>query len=126
MMKRFLLLFLSLLPVQVAFSQQLSSPDGRYIVTVDGFSYTVSYNGRSIIAKSTLGVDIDNRLFESALAVPRGTHEDWCADMVLTSEERRSEDALWEPLYGENALVRDRYNELVLHYEKGSDGQGTV
>ena len=105
---------------------ELSSPDGNYIVTIDGMTYTVAFNGKIIVEKSQLGVDIDNRLFESALAVPRGIHENWCSDLVLKGEERTAVDATWSPLYGENAQIRDYYNQLVLHYEKGSNGQGTI
>ena len=82
---------------------ELSSPDGNYIVTIDGMTYTVAFNGKIIVEKSQLGVDIDNRLFESALAVPRGIHENWCSDLVLKGEERTAVDATWSPLYGENA-----------------------
>lgn len=118
----FLLAFLPLLSL----AQQLSSPDGKYTICVDGMTYSVTYNNKVIIEKSQLGVDIDNRLFESALAVPRGVHENWCKDLQLKGEERLSVDTTWTPLYGENARIRDHYNQLVLHYEKGSNGQGTV
>ena len=118
----FLLAFLPMLSL----AQQVSSPDGKYVMTVDAMTYNVTYNNKVIVEKSQLGVDIDNRLFESALAVPRGIHENWCSDLKLTGEERSSADTIWAPLYGENAQIRDHYNELVLHYEKGSNGQGTV
>lgn len=107
-------------------AQQLSSPDGKYSVTIDGMTYRVLYNNKVIIEKSQLGVDIDNRLFESALAVPRGEYQNWCGDLELKGEERLSVDTTWTPLYGENAQIRDNYNQLTLHYEKGSNGQGTV
>lgn len=103
------------------FAQKISSPDGNYVVTFTGdMHYTVDYMGKTIIEKSKLGVDIDNRLFESALGVPRGNNVDWCSDLVLKGEERTSVDTTWTPLYGENARIRDHYNNLVLHYEKGS------
>ena len=95
-------------------------------MTVDGMTYSVTFNGKTIIEKSLLGVNIDNRLFESALGVPRGEYKDWSSDLQLKGEERSSVDTTWTPLYGENAQICDQYNQLVLHYEKGSDGQGTV
>jgi len=124
MMRKYLLLwaFLPLLSV----AQQLSSPDGKYTVTVDGMTYSVVFNGKAIVEKSQLGVDIDNRLFESALGVPRGIYENWCSDLQLKGEESCEVDTTWIPLYGENAQIRDHYNQLVLHYEKGSNDQGTV
>ena len=119
------MLFLLMLPL-LAWSTELRSPDGRYVVTVNGLTYSVQYDGKTIVGESRMGVDIDNRLFESALAVPRGEHIDWCADLEWKSEERFAVDTTWTPLYGENARVRDHYNLLVLHYEKGSNGQGVV
>ena len=118
----FLLAFMPLLSL----AQQLSSPDGKYTISIDGMTYSVVFNGKTIIEKSQLGILIDNRLFESALAVPRGENVDWCSDLLLRSEERTSVDTTWIPLYGENLRIRDQYNQLVLHYEKGSNGQGVV
>ena len=124
-MKHIFLSIFALLPLAVS-ATDLSSPDGKYTMTVDGMTYSVVFNGKTIIERSLLGVDIDNRLFESALAVPRGEYKDWSSDLQLKGEERSSVDTTWVPLYGENAQIRDNYNQLVLHYEKGSDGQGTV
>ena len=124
MMKK-LFLLASLLPLLAA-AQQLSSPDGKYAVAIDGMTYHVTYNNKVVIEKSQLGVDIDNRLFESALAVPRGEYENWSSDLELKREDRLSVDTTWIPLYGENAQIHDKYNQLTLHYEKGSNGQGTV
>ena len=108
-------------------AQTISSPDGKYLVTVDGMTYSVVYNNKVIIEPSQLGVDIDNRLFESALGVPRGVHENWCSDLVLESVDSVTRhDTVWTPLYGENARIRDHYNQLTLHYEKGSKGYGSA
>ena len=126
-MKQFLLLLTSsfcFLPSLMA--QSLSSPDGKYTMSIDGMTYRVLYNNKVIIERSQLGVDIDNRLFESALAVPRGEYQNWCSDLELKGEERLSVDTTWTPLYGENAQICDNYNQLTLHYEKGSNGQGIV
>lgn len=71
--------FFTLLPLN---AQTVSSPDGLYSVSIDGMTYSVTFNNKVIVEKSQLGVDIDNRLFESALAVPRGEHENWCGDLV--------------------------------------------
>ena len=124
-MRPFILFICSLLPLTVS-AQQISSPDGSYIVTIgEGMNYSVSYNGKKIVEKSQMGVDIDNRLFESALGVPRGEHDNWCSDLKLKGEERTAVDTTWTPLFGENAQIRDHYNQLVLHYEKGSQ-EGAV
>lgn len=124
-MKNLLCVFVSFCSITML-AQSVSSPDGKYTISIDGMTYCVTYNNKVIIEKSQLGVDIDNRLFESALGVPRGIHENWCSDLQLKGEERFSADTTWTPLYGENAQIRDHYNQLTLHYEKGSNGQGTV
>ena len=124
-MKHLLISIITFLPF-MAHAAEISSPDGKYSINIDGMTYTINFNGKTIIEKSQLGVDIDNRLFESALGVPRGEHKNWCSDLELKGEERTSVDTTWTPLYGENARIRDCYNQLVLHYEKGSNGQGTV
>lgn len=108
------------------FASQLSSPNGKYVISVDGLTYSISYDNKIFIGKSRLGVDIDNRLFESALAVPRGENMNWCSDLVLKGEESLYVDTTWTPLYGENAQIRDHFNQLILHYEKGTNGQGAM
>ena len=113
-------------PLLSLYAQTLSSPDGKYTIDIKGMTYKIQYDGREIVRQSRLGVDIDNRLFESALAVPRGEYQDWCSDLELRGEHRCSVDTVWTPLYGENDRIRDHYNQLTLHYEKGSNGQGTV
>jgi len=127
MMRKTILCILAfLLPLSMS-AHQLSSPDGKYTITIEGMTYGLTFNNKVVVEQGQLGVDIDNRLFESALAVPRGVHENWCSDLTLESvDSMESVDTTWTPLYGENRQVRDHYNQLVLHYEKGSNGQGTI
>jgi len=126
MRKTVLCILAFLLPLSMA-AHQLSSPDGKYTITIEGMTYGLTFNNKVVVDHGLLGVDIDNRLFESALAVPRGVHENWCSDLTLESvDSMESVDTTWTPLYGENRQVRDHYNQLVLHYEKGSNGQGTI
>ena len=118
-MKRILLLSLfAALCLLPAAAQRLSSPDGQYTIVIKGMTYQILFRGKTVVAESRLGVDIDNRLLESALAVPRGTHQDWCRALVLQGEERTTVDTTWTPLYGERTTIRDHYNQLVLHYGK--------
>ncbi|MBR1520003.1 MAG: glycoside hydrolase family 97 catalytic domain-containing protein [Bacteroidaceae bacterium] len=108
-------------------SYELWSPDGNYTMTIsEGMRWNLTYAGKTIVGESQMGVDIDNRLFESALGIPRGNHEDWCGDLMMTGLERTETDTTWTPLYGENAHIRDHYNQLILHYEKGSQDAAVV
>jgi len=124
-MKHRIFLFTLLSPLIAWGQTTLTSPDGHYRIAVTDMSYSVTFHGDTIIRPSLLGIDIDNRLFESALGVPRGQNDDWSADLVLRGEERSTVDTLWSPLYGERRTIRDHYNQLVLHYEKGNR-EGTL
>ena len=110
--------------------ERLTSPNGKYVFEfkkdTGKMTFSLAFEGKTIIGESRLGVDIDNRLFESALGIPRDTCRNWCSNLMLNSVERTSRDTVWTPIYGENAKVRDHYNCLTIHLEKGkaTEGQG--
>lgn len=106
-----------------AYAEKLSSPDGKYEIDINGMAYTVTFEGRTVVGNSRLGVDIDNGLIESALGIPNDKVAHWCDDMVLKDLTRSQRDTTWTPLYGENAVNRDRFNALTLHYAKGTAGE---
>jgi len=119
-----LCLVCALLPAGVQ-GVDVLSPDGNYRVTIDGLTYRISYRGETIVGDGRLGVDVDNRLHESALGVPHSNNS-WMDDLTLRDEERAVCDTTWRPLYGENGIVRDHYNQLTLHYVKGGERLGTA
>ena len=80
--------------------------------------YTVTFKGRPVILESEMGVLIENNLFESALGIENDKAEMWCENLDLLGVDKRSVDESWEPLYGERSLVRNNYNELVIHFNK--------
>jgi len=109
---------------------QVYSPDGKYRFEVyqkefSGTSkqmyYTLSYNGKTVIEESELGVLIENQLFESALGIPNDTCRIWGENLNLVNTSRNTVDEIWKPVYGERATVRDHYNELKLEFLKGED-----
>ena len=110
----------------------LYSPNKDFVITVNQkknagknqLSYEVSFKGKPIIIESLLGVSIDNKLFESALAITNDTSTDWFENLNFTGVERFSKDESWKPVYGERSLIQDHYNEMVLSFEK--DGQGST
>ena len=107
--------------------ETLSSPDGRYLFSFsmeDGrMTYAVDYDGQTVVERGDLGVEIDNGLLESALGMPRDTTDRWASGLLLTSTQRTETDQVWTPLYGENAQVRDHYNQLTLCFAKGLGGK---
>lgn len=112
--------------------QELTSPDGAYRFTFyqralgkdnARMCYTLTYKGHPVIEESELGVQIENQLFESALAVPNDTCHLWCENLKLAGTERRQADETWKSVYGERAQIRDHYNEMTLRFRKG-EGEG--
>ncbi len=125
------LLALALLAGSSVFAQQtetVASPDGKYQFTFrktpGKMTYTLTFNGKPVLNESNLGVDIDNRLFESALGIHRDTCRNWCENLTLKQADRLSKDSVWTPLYGENQLIKEQYNSLILHLEKGGATEG--
>lgn len=107
-------------------AQTVTSPDGRYVFTFaqvnNRLTYHLSFNGKDV-THGELGVDIDNHLVESAMGIPTDTNRIWTAGMRLTGTETASRDTTWTPIYGEYAHLRDHYNQLTLHFAKGSTGE---
>lgn len=107
----------------------LSSPDGKYQFVFsqkDGkLTYRLDYAGKAVVEEGELGVNIDNHLVESAMGIPVDTCRIWTKGMEVTSVERRTEDNTWMPVYGENAQIRDHYNEMTLHLLKGGKHEGS-
>jgi len=112
---------------------KLSSPDGRYIFNVyqkqlakerSQLYYTLFYDGKFVIEESELGVLIENQLFESALAIPNDTCKVWGENLTFTHKDINTVDDTWKPVYGERSLIRDHYNELTLHFQKGERKSG--
>lgn len=80
--------------------------------------YSVSFDGKPVVLESELGILIENQLFESALGIDNDQAELWCENLGLKSVEQSATDTIWEPVYGERSLVKDCYNEMVLHFAK--------
>lgn len=113
--------------------KQVVSPDGKYTFSFYQRSYgkdntrmyyTLSYKGKTVVKESELGVNIDNRLFESALAIPNDTCRVWTENLVLTKDSLAQRHSEWTPLYGENKTIPDNYNALTLSFKKGEAGDG--
>ena len=107
--------------VQVQQTSTLESPDGRYVFTFtqrgSQMLYDLSFNNKVIVEKGELGVDVDNALLESAMGIPRDLFPNWSESLVLKTQETSRHSDRWTPLYGENAKIQDRYNQLTLHFQ---------
>ena len=138
-MKKIIVVFLILFCLPIALfaevnksevvNEKLTSPDGNLVFSFcqekmsgEGkiMLYNVSYKGKTVIGTSKMGVEIDNKTFESALAVPHDSCKTWCENMNFIGTERICKDTLWHPAYGEWASIRDHYNSMTLRFMKGS------
>ena len=104
-----IVLLLTAFMAKAEVTEKVVSPDGRleFVFTQSGkMSYTVTYDDKCIIAPSRLGVAVENKLLESALAVPNDDKcyrgEGWCdnAEFVNTTSVSKGEDfenwSLWK------------------------------
>lgn len=116
--------------VAVAFASvyNVKSPNGRICLSLEhdnGLFYSITYDGKEIISRSSLGVAIENKLFESALAVPNEPKEvrgkGWCSNLQFVNALYSSVDNTWCPPYGEWNCIRDSYNELTVLLKKGEE-----
>src|SRR5690606_17227946 len=114
-------------------SWQLRSPDNAHEIYIvhreasDGkrqLYYSADYRGKEVIRESELGVLLENQLFESALGIENDPSDLWCENLAFSGEVRNEVKADWEPVYGERAVVGNRYRELVLKFTKFGDAAG--
>ena len=111
---------------------RLQSPDGKLELTFTqrevspgkrSLSYHVNYGSKPVMLESALGVQIDNHVFEHAMAhtvtsAPGSQGAGWCDNLVLKNIIRTSKDTTWKPVYGERSLIRDQYNQVAVQFTK--------
>jgi alpha-glucosidase len=81
-------------------SLSLSSPNGKIVFNCQlsekgSLSYGVNYTGQPVILTSQLGVD------------------GWQYAFTLKEVSRNQRDTTWKPVYGERAVINDKYREAV-------------
>ena len=69
--------------------------------------YQVEYLGRPILADSRLGLELDGVVLSEG--------------MVLVEQTTSQSDSTWKPVCGERAVIRDRYNQVVLGLKEAKD-----
>jgi alpha-glucosidase len=83
-------------PALAAASHSVASPDGRVRASLDGASLTATLDGRPLLLEGRLGIE--------------GLTPDWGRARIA----RRGIRSQWRPVYGERAVIAERYNELTL------------
>ncbi|MCS5490224.1 glycoside hydrolase family 97 protein [Algoriphagus limi] len=105
---RLLILFLGWFGIVSA--QEISSPNGElklaFGLDASGApTYQLSYKNQTVIQSSRLGFDLKN----DTLDLIQGFR-------VVDSEES-SHDETWQPVWGEESLICDHHQELLVHLE---------
>ena len=90
----------------------LRSPDGQLelkFAVVDGVpEYALDRAGKAVVLPSRLGYDLLD------------AKEDLDGGFTLTGTTFGSLDETWEPVWGEEASIRNNYNELLVTLEQGA------
>ncbi len=97
----------------------MTSPDGNLVMKfalTDGVpTYSLDFEGQAVILPSCLGFEL------------KGGHQ-LTHGFVFDGQQRSSFDETWEPVWGEEASIRNHYNELLVKLQQPSarDGEKPV
>ena len=101
--------------VQLTNPVSLNSPDSRLelkFAVVDGVPmYSLDRDGKAVVLPSRLGFDLLDR-------------RDLDADFTLKGTSFNTFDETWEPVWGEEASIRNHYNELLVNLEQSAEREG--
>jgi len=107
-MNRLILLVLILLPSLLWAQKEykLSSPDSRMNLNVSvgtSVSYSLSFDGETIISPSSVNLTVDNKSL--------------CSSPKVTGSKKRSFDEVLHPVYGKFKSLQNKFNELTVDFE---------
>ena len=111
-------------------AQSLRSPDGnlelRFAIAEGGVpTYSLSYRNREVVRPSALGFefvedayatfgDFNSKREKNVFPMNRG--------FVSLGSEQSSFDETWAPVWGENAEIRNHYNEMLVRLRRDDRG----
>lgn len=107
-MKQFLFTaFVWLAFFSLAKSQQLKSPNGKFVMEFtllnDGTpSYSLNYKSKAVVKPSKLGLELKN------------DKKSLLNDFIVIDTKTATFDENWKPVWGEVAFIRNHYNELAV------------
>lgn len=129
------LLLMAMALVANARTETLISPDGNLVLSFSldeegAPRYALTYSGQEIIRNSALGYvlrgDASAKNPETYMRVTYGT-VDMGSGFAIADVQRSHFDETWEPVWGEEAQIRNHYNELAVTLEqkdfKGKEGK---
>ncbi len=129
------LLFMVMALVANARTETLRSPDGNLELSFSldekgSPRYSLTYSGQEVIRNSALGYvlrgDASAKNPETYMRVTYGT-VDMGSGFTVADAVYSHFDETWEPVWGEESVIRNHYNELAVTLEqknfKGNDGK---
>lgn len=139
-MKKFLLLAIMLSSFFTLYAQSIiehtrtkvSSPDGKHVFEFyqqqhsDGtlsMHYTVNYDNKPVILESKLDIQLDNHIWERALAKFWQQPQNWNDVMSFDNSETFSVNETWKPIYGERSVVKNNYNGVTIFFSRKDESQ---
>lgn len=136
MINKVLNLSLILLFATFSFGQELKSPNGNFTMefslTAEGKpTYQLSYQGKEILKKSTLGFDFKSNLKEMEFEVQKEVEKEKAIKMAnfksgfeVVDVKHSTFDETWTPVWGEVSQIRNHYNEMAVKLnQKNTDRQ---
>ena len=79
--------------------------------------YSISYKDKVTIKESRMGLELDNKVWEMALAEDIQRKDRWYYDLIFRTVEYKNCRNNWKPLYGERGLITDYWNGALLKFE---------
>lgn len=135
-MNKLNLILCFILTVGIVRAQELKSPNGNFTMefslTVDGKpTYQLSYEGKEIVKKSTLGFDFKSNLKEMEFEAQKEVEKEKAMKMAnfksgfeVVDVKHSSFDETWTPVWGEVSQIRNHYNEMAVRLnQKNTDRQ---
>ncbi len=111
---------------------KLSSPNGNQTIkvyqkqendSVRSIYYNVTYKNLSVIEDSKMGLELDNRIWELALARKIRRGHLWMDNLVVDSIHTSEHKGSWHNSYGERSSVQDNYHSAIIYMSKKDDSQ---
>ena len=136
-MKRYLMLFAAAAATIGASAQEvLRSPDGelelRFSLSDKGEpTYALDYKGRAVVLPSRMGLELrgDAPALEFGAEIQKGGYGEPVSlydGFEQCGAERSEFDETWQPIWGEESSIRNRYNELAITLRQPQSGRQMV
>ena len=111
---------------------KVASPDGKHIFefyqkqhkdNTLSMYYTIHYDNKPVILESKLDIQLDNHIWERALAKFWKQPKQWNDVMLFDKMETISVNEEWRPLYGERSVIKDNYNGLTIFFSRKDESE---